>query len=317
MNRYILRRLLGAIPTLLGVSVCVFLLLQAIPGGPLSMYENNPGVTAEDLARLRKTLGLDGSPPEQYMRWLQNVLRGDLGWSLITNRPVLDVVFERLPNTLLLVGAAFVLALVFSVPIGMISARYQYSLLDQIATTVALAGESIPVFWFGLVLIIIFNLWLRWLPGGGMFTIGEPFSLLDRARYLILPAFMLSMTLSGRYTRFIRGSMLEVIHHDYVRTARSKGLGERTVLFRHVLKNAAIPVVTIVAMDLPMLFSGALYTELIFSWAGTGRLFFDAADRRDYPVIMALIMVTAALIVLFNLLADLLYAYLDPRVRYR
>jgi peptide/nickel transport system permease protein len=198
----------------------------------------------------------------------------------------------------------------------MISARYHYSLLDHVATTLAFMGQSVPIFWFGLTLIILFSLKLRVLPAGGMFTIGEPFSILDRLKHLILPATMMGTAMAGRYIRFVRGSTLEVINQDYVRTARSKGLADRAILLRHVFKNAAIPVVTVVALDMPMLFSGALYTETIFSWPGTGRLFFDAAERRDYPVLMALIMTTATLIVLFNLLADLLYAFLDPRIRY-
>lgn len=316
MTRYILQRLLLAIPTLLAASICVFLLLQAIPGGPLTMYENNPLVTVEDIERLKKTMGLDGSPIVQYGRWLQNVLKGDIGWSLVTHRPVLPMIVERLPNTFLLVGTAFIVSLMIAIPIGMLSAIRQYSIFDHIATGLAFVGQAVPIFWLGLMLIIVFSLQLKWFPAGGMMTIGAPFSILDRIKHLLLPAMMMGTALAGRYIRFVRGSVLEVINEDYVRTAHAKGLSEKAILWRHVFKNAAIPIVTVLSLDLPMLFSGALYTEVIFSWPGMGRLFFDAAERRDYPVLMAMILTTAALVIFFNLVADIVYSYLDPRIRY-
>lgn len=316
MARHVAHVFFQAIPTLLAVSICVFLLLQAIPGGPLSAYENDPEISEEDLIRLKAKMGLDASPIEQYAQWLQNVLKGDMGWSFMSKRPVIDMILERLPNTLLLMGTSILIGLVIAFPIGILSAQKQYSLIDQIATTLAFIGQSMPIFWFGLIVIIIFSLKLELLPSGGMYTIGAPFSIFDRLKYLALPAFVMGTTLAGRYIRFVRGSTLEVIHADFVRTARAKGLTNAKVMVRHILKNAASPIVTVISLDLPMLFGGSVYTEQIFSWPGTGRLFFRAADQRDYPVLMAMIMVTAILIISFNLLADVLYAVLDPRVRY-
>jgi len=324
MTQYIIRRLLGAIPLLLVISVIVFVMIQLTPGGPMAAFEENPNMTPEDMARLEEQLGLNQPIHVKYYHWLMKMLQGDWGYSMTTKRPVLTEIADRLPNTLQLMFAAYLVALGVAIPIGIISAIKQYTLFDHIMTTLAFIGQAIPIFWFGLVLIIIFNVWLKnpatgkpLFPGGGMQTYGTTgFHLWDRLYHLVLPVTMLSMFLMGSYTRYTRSSMLDVIHLDYIRTARSKGLAERVVILRHALKNAAIPIVTIVALDLPGLFGGALFTETIFSWPGIGRLFFRAAQRVDYPLLMAIVLINATLIILFNLLADVLYAYLDPRIKY-
>lgn len=317
MARYALRRVLQAMPLLLGITLGIFLLIRLVPGGPLSAYEGNPDVTPQDLARLRQQLGLDAPLPVQYVRWLGRLGRGDLGWSLVSHRPVTSMIAERLGNTAYLMGLALVLTFAIALPAGIISARRQYSWFDHAVTTMSFAGFSMPTFWSGLLAILVFSVWLRWLPAGGMYTVGEAFSLADRLRHLVLPLGILTLFSAARYTRYLRASMLEVLGQDYIATARAKGLGERVVIQKHALKNATIPVVTIVALDLPQLFSGALITETMFSWPGMGRLFWEATLRLDYPVLMAVMTVSAALVVLFNLAADLAYGFLDPRIRYR
>ena len=317
MARYALRRVLQAAPLLLGITLGIFLLIRLVPGGPLSAYEGNPDVTPQDLARLRQQLGLDAPLPVQYVRWLGRLGRGDLGWSLVSHRPVTSMIGERLGNTAYLMGLALVLTFAIALPAGIISARRQYSWFDHAVATMSFAGFSMPTFWSGLLAILVFSVWLRWLPAGGMYTVGEAFSLADRLRHLVLPLGILTLFSAARYTRYLRASMLEVLGQDYIATARAKGLGERVVIQKHALKNATIPVVTIVALDLPQLFSGALITETMFSWPGMGRLFWEATLRLDYPVLMAVMTVSAALVVLFNLAADLAYGFLDPRIRYR
>ena len=323
MGAYVLRRLLQAVPLLWLISVMVFLLLHVIPGGPMAAYENNPDMTAEDQQRLEHDLGLDVPLHVQYVRWLAALLHGDWGYSLASKRPVLVEIGDRLPNTVYLIGVATLVTLVLAVPIGIFSALRQYSTLDHVVTTVAFMGHSIPIFWFGLILIIVFHVTLRnpWtgaplFPGGGMYTLGMPFSLLDRIYHLALPVGMLAVANAATYTRYTRASMLEVIGQDFIRTARAKGTPEPRVIWKHGLKNAASPVVTILALDLPALFAGAVFTETMFSWPGMGRIFIESAFRVDYALLMAIIMVTATLTVAFNLLADVAYAYLDPRIRY-
>jgi peptide/nickel transport system permease protein len=316
VSRYLTRRLLQAVPLLLAITLGIYLLLRATPGGPLSLYENDPAVTAQDLVRLRQQLGLDEPAPVQYARWLGAFVRGDWGWSLVTKRPVLEMIGERLPNTLLLMTVALAVTLLVAVPVAVVSATRQYSVFDHLATFLAFAGNAMPPFWIGLLLIMVFAVGLRWLPAGGMYTLGAPFSVSDRLHYLILPVITLSVFSAAHYTRYLRSSLLDVISQDYVRTAYAKGLRERSVVRGHAFKNAAIPLVTVIALDLPQLFSGALITETIFAWPGIGRLFWEAAGRVDYPVLMGVFTVTAALVILCNLLADVVYAWLDPRIRY-
>ncbi len=323
MARYIVRRFLQAFPLLLLISVVMFVLLRLIPGGPMAVYGNNPNMTAEDFARLEHDLGLDAPLYVQYLRWLGAILRGDWGYSLASKRPVLVEIGERLPNTIYLIGTTLTVTLIIAVPIGILSAVRQYSVLDHAVTSVVFAGQSIPIFWFGLMLIIVFHVMLRnpisgvpLFPGGGMYTLGEPFSMLDRIHHLVLPVAMLAVVGAATYTRYMRASMLEVIVQDYVRTAHAKGAPARQVIWKHAFKNAAIPVVTILALELPALFNGAVFTETIFSWPGMGRLFIESAFRYDYALLMALILIGAGLTIFSNLLADITYAYLDPRIRY-
>jgi peptide/nickel transport system permease protein len=316
MSRYVSRRLIQAVPLLLGITVIVFALLKTIPGGPLAAYEANPSVTPEDMRRLEHALGLDQPVPIQYVSWLGHFLTGDWGYSLATSQPVLSMIGSRLPNTLWLMTTVYIVTLVVSLPIGVFTAVRQYSWFDHITTGATFAAFSMPTFWLGLLLIITFGLTFRLLPLGGMLAPGEPFTIGDLARHLVLPVVTLSLVQIGVYVRFLRASMLETTGQDYMRTARSKGLSERRVIWRHGLKNAAIPFITVAALELPELFAGAVVTEQIFGWPGMGRLFIDSATRLDYPVLMGIIAISAALVVLANLLADVLYGYLDPRIRY-
>jgi peptide/nickel transport system permease protein len=323
MTKYIFRRLLQAIPLLLAISIAVFMLMQAIPGGPLAAYENNPNISPEDLERLRDELGLNVPVHQQYVNWLTAVLQGDWGTSLVTRRPVLVEIGERLPNTLYLSLIAFVVALGLSIPIGIISATRQYSVFDHAMTTIAFMGQSVPVFWFGLILIIIFNGMIKnpmtggpLLPGGGMYTIGEPPTFSDRLSHLILPASLLILHSLGNHVRYTRAGMLDVLRQDYIRTAFAKGLRERVVILKHAVKNGILPLVTIIGLEIPGLFNGALLTETIFSWPGMGRLFFTSIERADYAILMGVLMMSSSLIVMFGLVTDVVYAFLDPRIRF-
>jgi peptide/nickel transport system permease protein len=414
MTRYIIRRLLQAIPVLLFISIVVYGLIIVSPVDPMAIYEDNPNITPEDRAMLEYRLGLKqpaffnfrgsggtlkvdvslynkpeasgGIEPQvigelpagtrvaivdgikaaddtrwvkvlyieervtgwtprdnlsirvnpldsRYFKWLFAVVRGDFGKSNVEKRPAMEIILERLPNTLLLMFCAIIGELIVAIPIGIVSALKQYSLFDHVFTILAYAGRSIPIFWFGLILIIVFHNGLQWpawagewagmplFPGSGMYDVRMASELgyvplWDRIYHLILPVTMLSIFGAAQYMRYTRSSMLEVIHQDYIRTARAKGLAERAILYGHALKNAAIPVVTVLALELPILFGGALFTETIFSWPGMGRLFFRSAQRVDYAVLMGIVMINAALIVLFNLVADIVYGYLDPRIRY-
>jgi peptide/nickel transport system permease protein len=316
VGRYLARRLFQAVPLLIGISVVSFGILNAVPGGPLSAYENSPGITPEDLARLERAFGLDQPLYARYLSWLGKFVTGDWGFSHSTHLPVLQMIWERLPNTVYLMGTVYGVTLLVSLPIGISTALRQYSWFDHLVTGATFAFLSTPTFWLGLLLIILFGLQLHWLPLGGISTPGASFDLGDRLRHLILPVATLSLVGIGRYVRYLRASMLETINQEYVRTARAKGLAERLVIGRHAFKNAAIPLVTIAALDVPELFVGALVTEQIFGWPGMGRLFWDAATRTDYPILMGILAVSAALIILSNLAADLMYGYLDPRIRY-
>jgi len=323
MTRYVLRRLAESLPLLLVVSALVFGLLQASPGSPLAQLERDPTITQADIQRLSEERGLNDPWLVQYGRWLSGAVRGDLGTSLQTGRPALTELGERIPNTVLLVGVAFLVTLAIAIPIGVLSAVRQYSFFDHVVTTLTFMGQSIPIFWLGLLLILVFYVGLSnpftggpLFPAGGMYSLGREGELSNRIWHLVLPVTMLASTWIAWYTRFLRASMLDVLALDYVRTARAKGVAPRAVIFRHALRNAAMPLVTLIGLDLPLLFSGALFTETIFSWPGMGRLFYQSAMRRDYTVLMAIVIVTSVLIVLANLIADLVYAAVDPRITY-
>ena len=316
MGRYIIRRLIQAVPLLLAISVAAFAIVKAQPGGPLAAYEGNPDFTEADRLRLEHAFGLDQPLPVQYITWLGSFLKLDWGYSFSSHQPVLALIGERLPNTLYLMGTVFVVVLLIAIPIGVLTAVKQYSWFDHVVTGTIFTFLSTPTFWLGLLLIILFGLQLRWLPLGGMQTVGAPFDLGDRIRHLILPVATIALVQMGGHVRYLRASMLDTIGQDYMRTARAKGLAERIVILRHALKNAAIPLVTIIALDMPELFVGALVTEQIFGWPGMGRLFWDAATRSDYPVLQGILAVSSCLIVFANLLADVTYGWLDPRIRF-
>lgn len=317
MGTYILRRILQAIPLLIGITMISFLIMNLAPGGPASM-QLDPKMTQEDRARTIQHLGLDDPLPVQYVNWLKRVAVGDWGKSF-TRRGVdtMDLIKARLPLTFLLMGVSFLIAVIISVPIGVLSATRQYSVLDYSTTAFAFFGIATPNFWLGLMFIMLFSVTLGWLPAGGVATLNVPFSIVDRILHLILPATVLATADMAATTRYTRASMLEVIRQDYIRTAEAKGLKERVVIFKHALRNALIPVVTIWGLSLPGFFSGALITEKIFSWPGIGTLFIDSVFMRDYPVLMAITTIAAFLVVLGNLLADILYAVLDPRIEYK
>jgi len=343
--RYIARRLLQLIPLLFFLSIGLFALVNLAPGGPLASLGGSRHVNPEKAEQLRRQLGLDQPLPLQYVYWLigndwtrvdldgdgfaesagtrQGILRGDFGISFRTRQPVLGEILQRLPNTVYLMTATLIVVGLIAIPIGVLSAVRQYSAFDLAATTFSFAGQAIPEFWLGLILILVFYVWLQnpvtgepLLPSGGMHTLGIGFSLWDWIKHLILPVAMGAVGWVAWYTRFLRAGMLDVLSQDYIRTARAKGLAEHKVLYRHALRNALIPVLTIFALDLPYVFAGSLYVELIFSWPGMGRLYYQSAVGRDYPLLMAVLIITAATTALCNLLADIGYAVLDPRVTY-
>lgn len=325
-----MRRLFQMIPLVVGLSIIIFLILAAAPGDPVDLLLfGNPNVKAEDVARLKRIYGLDQPLYVRYFKWVRAALRGDLGYSRTYKVPVLDLMWERIGNSLWLQIPAFVLAAAVAVPVGVYSATRQYSVMDYTATFFTFFGISIPAFWFAIMMIYIFAVWhpwaaipfLGWLkfPAGGFSTPGVApgvSMLVDRIRYAILPTVVLSLLFMAAYTRYTRSSMLEVVRQDYVRTARAKGLREVVVINKHALRNALIPLATIMALSIPALFAGAPLTETVFGWPGVGRLLVEATLAGDFAVAQGIIMFLAALVIIFNLLADVSYALLDPRIRY-
>jgi peptide/nickel transport system permease protein len=317
MTTYIFRRLLQAVPIMFLLSVFLFGVVRLMPGGPLAQAERNPNVTPEQLAALRVRLGLDQPLPIQYVKWIKAfVVEGDWGYSIKFRRPVAEMIWERVPATLILFSAGFIVMLIFAIPIGVYSAIKPYSVFDNIITTFSFAGQSVPVYWLGLVLIVLFYLNVQLFPAAGMYTIGREGDVLDLLWHLVLPVTAMSFSWIAWYSRFLRSSMRDTLNEDYIRTARAKGLSARMVHFRHALRNALLPLVTLIALDLPTVFGGAVFIETIFAWPGMGRLFWDAAKGRDYPILLAVMMIYAALTLLFNLIADIVYGFLDPRIRY-
>ncbi len=301
---------------MLGISVIIFGIIQAAPGGPETMLlQSGRIVDPEVIEAYRVRLGLDQPVPVQYVRWLGAAATGDLGQSFARNRPVKDVIFEHLPASLELMGAAFVLAAIMALLLGVVSAVRQYSWIDHLGTGFSFAGIAMPVFWFGLILQLVFAVRLGWLPVSGRQTVGMN-SFTDHAAHLVLPGIVLSLRYVAGWSRYLRSSMLGALRSDFVRTARAKGLSERRVVWVHALRNAMIPVVSVMALDTAGLFSGAIITETVFSWPGIGRLFVVAMTQRDYPVLMGILLLGSLMVILFNLVADLLYGWLDPRIRY-
>ncbi|MBV6399839.1 MAG: Dipeptide transport system permease protein DppB [Anaerolineales bacterium] len=344
MTTYILRRLIQTVGLLFLLSVILFTLVNVAPGGPITAYAGRRP-RPERIEQLKRQFGLDQPLPLQYVYWLigndwtkvdsdgdgikdeagsrKGILRGDFGLSYRTRKPALDEIASRLPNTVYLMSITMLVALLIAIPLGIYSAIKQYSLFDFFATTFSFAGQAIPEFWLGLLLIIIFYAWLKnpWtgeplLPAGGISSLDGGFSLSDRLAHLVLPVLTGTLGWVAWYSRFLRSSMLEILPLNYLKSARARGLTERNVIFKHALSNALIPIVTLLALDLPYIFTGAVLIESIFAWPGMGRLYYQSAVDRDYPLLLAVLIIGAAFIILCNLIADILYAYLDPRVRY-
>lgn len=313
MVAYSVRRLIQAIVLLIIVSMVTFALIHSAPGGPSIL--SNPELSRDQIAQMSTQLGLNDPLPVQYGRWLTNVLRGDFGISYNTIEPVSNLIANRLPNTLLLAGTALILSILIAVPLGVLCALRRNSLLDRVVASVTFLGVSIPVFWLGIMLIVFLSVQLRWLPGGGMSTLGESFSLQDRLKHLAMPVFVLTIANLAELTRYIRSSMITVLGEEYIRTARAKGLTQRSVIGGHALRNALIPVITVIGVLLPRAVSGAAITEAVFSWPGMGSLAINAATTRDYPVVLGTTLTVAAVVVFSSFITDLAYGYLDPRIR--
>ena len=319
MGTYILRRLLIALPSVLGISVVLFTVLALAPGDPFEELATNPNVPAEVKAMLRVKFGLDDPIWQRYFRWLAAMLQGDWGFSFISRVDVDTLILQRMPVTLAVIGASQLLALLIALPVGIYSAAKPYSWFDRIASTLAFVGFSLPTFFTGLLLILLFSITLDWLP----FVYRADISATgwqwwwEHIRQSIMPVLVLGLFQGASWTRYVRSAMLDVIRLDYVTTARSKGLKERVVVMKHVVRNALIPVVTLVALQMPAVFGGAIVTEQIFRIPGIGSLLIDAILRNDTPVIMAVTFVFSCLVIFFNLVADVLYGWLDPRISYR
>lgn len=346
MITYVTRRLIQTVGLLFLLSIILFALVNLAPGGPLAGQGQSRHIRPEKVELLKRQFGLDKPLPTQYVIWLlgndwmkvvvdgdgikesngtrKGILRGDFGFSFRTRQPVMTEIGDRLPNTIYLMSITMLIAVLLAIPIGAVSALRQYSKFDITVTTFSFAGQAIPEFWLGLILILVFYAWLKnpltgepLLPSGGMSSLNvQGFNIGDRLFHLILPVATGALGWIAWYSRFMRSSMLDVMHKDYLRTARAKGLPNWMVLYKHALRNALIPLVTLLALDLPYIFSGAIFVEYLFAWPGMGRLYYQSAEQRDYPVLMAILIIGAAFIILSNLAADILYAYLDPRVRY-
>jgi peptide/nickel transport system permease protein len=326
MATYVLRRLLGAIPLLFGIATLIFFVLALAPGDPTAAYFN-PNMPAEVLEQIRRNFGLDQPVHIRYIKWLGAFLTGNFGYSLAQSRPVFDVIMDALPNTLMLAFISLALVFVLGVLIGVIQAVRQNSALDGFLSVSTLFFYSMPPFWLALMLMLIFSLkFHEWgvpfaLPPTGITDVDYDFmtageKVADRIKHLILPVATLTLALAAGVSRYTRGQMLEVIRQDYIRTARAKGMPERRVIMKHALRNSLIPVITLLGLYLPFLFSGTVFVEVIFAWPGMGRVIVDAIFQRDYPVVMATSFIFAVMVVLGNLLADVLYAVVDPRIRY-
>jgi peptide/nickel transport system permease protein len=345
MRNFIIRRVFQAAILLIFISILIYFILNLVPGGPFDLLKtSNPRITQDHINRLNALLGLDKPWYERYFIWAKNVLHGSLGtsWTVSAGRPVADLIMTRLPYTVLLMGVSLLLSIGIAIPIGIYSAVKQYSWADYMVTSLAFFGQSMPTFFFGILMIVIFSVALGWFPAsGGVSSPGMPGNIIDVIRraltlgqsdpriagqefqiladgikHLFMPAVVLSFFNMGGFSRFVRSSMLEVLKQDYMRTARAKGVVERVVILKHGLRNALIPVVTIIMLNIPILFAGAIVTETIFSWPGMGRLFLDGIAQVDWSLVQGFLVVQAVLVVFSNLTADILYALIDPRIQY-
>lgn len=318
MLQYIGRRLLFFIPTLIAISIVIFSILALAPGNPMGEFASNPSITEEVRENIRRSLGLDQPIYIRYFKWAWAFIRGDMGYSFTSRSPVFDLILQRLPTTLWVVGIAYFIGILIAVPLGIISALKRYSLVDKFVTTFTLLGFSLPTFFTGLLFIIIFGVQLNWLPFiyNSTLQVTDWDTLVLQIKQSLMPVCVLILYQSAVLMRFVRSSILEELSQEYVRTAYAKGLSSFAVLKNHILRNAMIPVVTLVALDVPAIFTGALVTEQVFRVPGIGALLVESIYRSDTPVVMAIAFIYAILIVIFNLIADLSYGLLDPRVRY-
>ena len=319
MVAFIARRLAIAVPVLLGILLIAFFFVHLLPGSPIQMMINPNQLSGPDstkyLASLKSELGLDKPLPVQWFDWMVQVFRGNLGYSYQENVPVTTLISQRVGATVTLSLTALLLALVIAVPVGVVAAFKQRSWFDYVSVGLSMVAISIPVFFLGLMAIYFFSLHLGWFPPGGRNTLGVQDSLSDTVSHLALPACVLASVLIGPYVRYVRQSMLEVLHMDYIRTAIAKGVPRMRIVFKHALRNALIPLTTVLAIQIPALLAGTLVIETVFSWPGLGQMVYQAINDRDYPVILAVVMLSAALVVVFNLIADIVAAVLDPRIR--
>jgi len=321
MTRYLIRRLIQMIPLLIFISLFSFLIVNLAPGDPVYRYVNprKRPPTQEELEIIRHRYGLDRPLYIRYFIWLRDIAKGDWGYSFTTKNLVTDEVLSRLPNTVLLGSCALLFSIVFAIPLGVLSAVKRYTIIDYVTTFLAFIGMSVPSFWFALLMVALISNKLGWLPSVGMSSIGGNLTgmekFIDLVKHLILPTLALSITEVASWMRYQRASLLESLSQDYVRTARSKGLKERTVIWRHAFRNSLVSTVTLIGLSLPMLVNGAYITESIFGWPGLGRLGITSIMSRDYPVVMAVTMLSALIVILGNLISDLMYAFVDPRTR--
>lgn len=313
MRRYIVKRILQMIPVIILVSIFSFMIIHFAPGDPINMYIRQD-MTQQEIDELRVDLGLDGTIAEQYLAWLSNICRGNWGNSLINHQPVAKQIFEKLPATLLLMGTSFVLSILMSIPLGLVSGMKKNKAADQFISIFAYIGISIPAFWLALMLIIIFSLNLHWLPSNGMRTVGSN-SVLDILWHLILPGIVLSVGNTAVFTRYIRSNTITRLEEEYVLTAKAKGVSKRRIMTGHVLKNCLLPIITIAGMNLASLVTGSFIIESVFGWPGMGTLGMSAINSRDYPMIMGFTMLSCVILIIGNFIADLLYGVADPRIK--
>src|SRR6266851_1195662 len=316
MGRFVVRRVIQAIPTFFGITLLAFTVLRLAPGDPVLIMFGSQNLRADEIATLRTAYGLDQPVPIQYLSWLGHLLTGDFGRSFLYKRPVLEMIQASLPNTLLLGGLALGLTLIVGVPLGVIAARYRGSSIDQAIRIAGVSGNAIPGFWFGLLFILILSVQFRLFPVGGMLTIGkDPFDIPDRLAHLAGPVLTLSLAGIANYSRYMRTETLEVLGQDYIRTARAKGLRENLVLFVHALRNALLPLVTALGTQIAFLLSGAIVTEQVFAWPGMGRMTFEAVRSKDYPIVMAVVVISSMMLLVSYVIRDVAYGLADPRVR--
>jgi peptide/nickel transport system permease protein len=317
MGRFVVRRVLQAIPTFIGITLLSFVVLRLAPGDPVSLLVfGSQSLSAADYAAIRAAYGLDQPLPIQYVNWLGHLLTGDLGRSFLYKRPVIEMIQASLPNTLQLAGGALLVTLVVGVPMGVLAARFRGTWFDQAIRIFGVAGHAIPGFWFGLLFILILSVQFRIFPVGGMLTVGkDAWDLPDRLAHLVGPVLTLSLAGIANYSRYMRTETLEVLSQDYIRTARAKGLRENVVLFTHALRNALLPLITALGTTFAFLISGALVTEQVFAWPGMGRMTYEAARSKDYPIVMAVVVISSVILLLSYILRDVAYGVVDPRVR--